>query len=197
VTAKGVPFEIAEGEGAFYGPKIEFHVKDALARPWQLGTIQVDFNFPERFDLTYVGADNAYHRPVMLHRAILGSVERFMGVLIEHVGGAFPTWLAPEQVAILTVSETANAYAEEAIGILRRAGVRVVSDLSGDKLGAKIRSARNMRYPYLAVVGAKEEEGRGLSVRSRDLGAELGFVTLDQMIERIRAEGIPPSRRTE
>jgi len=197
VVAKGVPVEIAEGEGAFYGPKIEFHVKDALARPWQLGTIQVDFNFPERFDLSYIGADNTSHRPVMLHRAVLGSVERFMGVLIEHVGGAFPTWLAPEQVAILTVSEKANDYATDAINVLRRAGVRVVSDLSDDKLGAKIRKARNMRYPYLAVVGAKEEEGRGLSVRSRDLGEELGFLRLDQMIERIRVEGMPPSRRTE
>ncbi len=196
VIAKGLPVEIAEGEGAFYGPKIEFHVKDALQRPWQLGTIQVDFNFPERFDLNYIGADNSTHRPVMLHRAVLGSVERFMGVLIEHVGGAFPTWLAPEQIAILTVSEKVDAYAKEAIAILRKAGIRVVSDLSSDKLGAKIRNARNMRYPYLAVVGAKEEEQRGLSVRSRDLGEELGFLTLDQMIERIRTEGIPPSRRS-
>ena len=196
VAAKKVPVEIAEGEGAFYGPKIEFHVRDALGRPWQLGTIQVDFNLPDRFDLNYVGSDNTTHRPVMLHRAILGSVERFMGVLIEHVGGAFPTWLAPEQIAILTVSDKVDDYANEVIALLRRAGIRVVSDLSDDKLGAKIRKARNMRYPYLAVVGAKEAEQRGLSVRSRDLGEELGFIPLNDMIERIRAEGIPPSRRS-
>ncbi len=196
VERKGLRFEIAEGEGAFYGPKIELHLKDALGRPWQLGTIQVDFNMPESFDLGYIAEDNSMHRPVMLHRAALGSVERFFGVLVEHVGGAFPTWLSPEQVAVLTVSEKVNDYANEVVALLRRNGVRVISDLSADKLGAKIRNARNLRVPYLAVVGQKEEEQRGVSVRSRDEGKELGFLTLEEMIARIGNESIPPSLRS-
>jgi threonyl-tRNA synthetase len=132
----------------------------------------------------------------MLHRAILGSVERFFAVLIEHVGGAFPVWLAPEQVAILTVSEKVNDYANEVLGILRSAGIRAIADTSADKLGAKIRNARLMRVPYLAVVGQREAEQRGAALRSRDEDRDLGFVSLDAIIERIRAEGIPPSRRS-
>jgi threonyl-tRNA synthetase len=195
VQQRGLPYATAPGEGAFYGPKIEFHLKDALGRPWQLGTIQVDFNFPERFDLSYIGEDNASHRPVMLHRAILGSLERFFAVLVEHVAGAFPTWLSPEQVAILTVSEKVNDYANEVHGILRSAGIRAILDTSSDKLGAKIRNARTMRLPYLAVVGQREAEQRGVSLRSRDEDKDLGFVSLDGVIERIRGEGMPPSRR--
>ncbi len=195
VESKGLPFKIAEGEGVFYGPKIEFHLNDALDRPWQLGTIQVDFNLPERFDLTYVGEDNQQHRPVMLHRAIFGSVERFLGVLIEHVGGAFPLWLAPEQVAIVTVSEKVNDYARDVLRKLQNAGIRVVSDFSGDKLGAKIRNARNMRHPIIAVVGQKEAEQKGVAVRSRDQNKDLGFMSLDALIDMIRREGIPFSMR--
>ena len=196
VEHRKLPYDIAEGEGAFYGPKIEFHLKDALGRPWQLGTIQADFNLPERFDLSYIGEDNHAHRPVMLHRAILGSVERFFAVLIEHVAGAFPTWLSPEQVTILTVSERVNDYAVEAQDILRAAGIRAVADTSADKLGAKIRNARNMRLPYLAVVGPKEAEGRGVSVRSRDEGKDRGYMSLDDLLARIVAEAVPPSRRS-
>jgi threonyl-tRNA synthetase len=196
VEHRKLAYEVAEGEGAFYGPKIEFHLKDALGRPWQLGTIQADFNLPERFDLAYIGEDNSAHRPVMLHRAVLGSVERFFAVLVEHVAGAFPTWLSPEQVAILTVSEKFNDYALELEGILRRAGIRVVTDTSADKLGAKIRNARNMRLPYLAVVGQREAEQRGAALRSRDEDRDLGFLDIDALIEKIRAEGIPPSRRS-
>jgi threonyl-tRNA synthetase len=195
VKQRGVPYQLAPGEGAFYGPKIEFHLKDALGRPWQLGTIQVDFNFPERFDLSYIGEDNASHRPVMLHRAILGSLERFFAVLVEHVAGAFPTWLSPEQVAVLTVSEKVNDYANEVLRVLRSAGIRAIADTSSDKLGAKIRNARTMRLPYLAVVGQREAEQRGVSLRSRDEDKDLGFVSLDGVIERIRGEGVPPSRR--
>jgi threonyl-tRNA synthetase len=195
VEQRALPYEIAPGEGAFYGPKIEFHLKDALGRPWQLGTIQVDFNAPERFDLSYIGEDNHAHRPVMLHRAVLGSLERFFAVLVEHVGGAFPVWLSPEQVSVLTVSEKVNDYASELLGILRKAGIRAVADLSDDKLGAKIRNARNMRLPYLAVVGQREAEQRGASVRSRDEDRDLGFLSIDAVIERIRAEAVPPSRR--
>jgi threonyl-tRNA synthetase len=193
--ARGVPYEIAEGEGAFYGPKIEFHLKDALGRPWQLGTIQVDFNLPERFELTYIDKDNAQHQPVMLHRAILGSLERFFAVLVEHVAGAFPTWLAPEQVAVLTVSEKVDDYANELVAMLRSAGIRVISDTSSDKLGAKIRNARTMRLPYLAVVGQREAEQRGAALRSRDEDRDLGFMSAEAVIEKLRAEAIPPSRR--
>ncbi|WP_169791516.1 threonine--tRNA ligase [Sandaracinus amylolyticus] len=195
VQAKKLDYSIAEGEGAFYGPKIEFHLKDAIGRSWQLGTMQVDFNLPERFDLTYVGEDNTQHRPVMLHRAILGSIERFMGVLIEHVSGAFPTWLAPEQIALLTVSEKFEPYAREVQQLLTREGFRVKIDLSSDKLGAKIRNARLMRIPFLGVIGEKEVEGRGLAIRSRDEDKDLGFVALDQVIARLRHESRPPSLR--
>ncbi len=197
VKQKGLPYEIAEGEGAFYGPKIEFHLKDAIGRPWQLGTIQVDFNLPERFDLSYVGEDNEAHRPVMLHRAVLGSVERFYGVLIEHVGGAFPTWLAPEQVSLLTVSEKFDDYAREAKSELAEAGIRVVIDLSSDKLGAKIRRGRLMRIPYLGVIGEKEVEARGLAIRSRDENKDLGLMPLSDVIARVKAEALPPSQREE
>jgi threonyl-tRNA synthetase len=196
VEAKQLPYEIAPGEGAFYGPKIEFHLKDALGRPWQLGTIQVDFNLPQRFDLTYIGEDNAEHRPVMLHRAILGSIERFFAVLVEHTGGAFPVWLAPEQVAVLTVSEKVNDYATEVVQAFKAAGIRVIADTSADKLGAKIRNARNLRVPYLAVVGLKEAEQRAVSVRSRDENKELGVLKLEDLIEKVRSEALPPSLRS-
>jgi len=195
VEAKGLPYEIAEGEGAFYGPKVEFHLKDAIGRSWQLGTIQADFNLPERFDLTYTGADNEPHRPVMLHRAALGSLERFMAVLIEHCAGKFPTWLAPEQVTLLTVSERFNDYAEEVMGIMRAQGIRCIANLSDDKLGAKIRSARLMRIPYLAVIGEREVEGRQLALRSRDENKDLGAIPLDEVVARIRQEGLAPSLR--
>jgi threonyl-tRNA synthetase len=194
---KEIAFEIADGEGAFYGPKIEFHLKDAIGRSWQLGTIQADFNLPERFDLHYIGADNERHRPVMLHRAILGSVERFFGVLVEHVGGAFPVWLAPEQLRLLTVSERFNDYAEEVAAELRKKGYRVDVDGSADKLGAKIRNARNLRIPFLGVVGEREVESRGLSVRSRDENADLGFKPLAEVEAMLASLAVPTSRRGE
>jgi threonyl-tRNA synthetase len=195
VAARNLRHDVAPGEGAFYGPKIEFHLQDALGRSWQLGTIQADFNMPERFDLQYIGPDNAFHRPVMLHRAILGSVERFYGVLVEHVGGAFPTWLAPEQVAVLPVSDKVEAYARELVRELGAADVRAIADLSSDKLGAKIRNARTLRIPYLAVVGAREAESHTASVRSRDEDRDLGALPVADLIARVRAESLPPSRR--
>ncbi|MEM9191034.1 MAG: threonine--tRNA ligase [Myxococcota bacterium] len=195
LESKGLAYEVAEGEGAFYGPKIEFHLTDALGRPWQLGTMQADFNLPERFDLQYVGEDNSTHRPVMLHRAILGSVERFFGILVEHVGGAFPTWLAPEQLRLVTVSEKFNDYAVEVRDLLRRKGFRVGADLGSDKLGAKIRAGRLMRVPFLGVIGEKEVTARGLGIRSRDENADLGLLTLDAVVERLTLEALPPSRR--
>jgi threonyl-tRNA synthetase len=195
MDACGSKYEIAEGEGAFYGPKIEYHLKDAIGRPWQLGTMQFDFNMPKRFELAYIGEDNTEHRPVMLHRAMLGSVERFFGILIEHVGGSFPTWLAPEQIRLLTVTEKVDEFANEALAVLQAAGIRATADLGSDKLGAKIRNARLQRIPYLGVVGQKEAEARGLAIRSRDENKDLGLLPLDGIVERIRAEGLPPSAR--
>jgi threonyl-tRNA synthetase len=191
LVQKGLAFDIAPGEGAFYGAKLEFHVRDALKRSWQLGTIQVDYTLPDRFELEFTGEDGKGHRPVMLHRAVLGSLERFLGVYIEHVGGAFPVWLAPEQACLLTVSEKQNAYAEEAASYLRGKGLRVVTDFGADKLGAKIRSARLMRYPYIAVIGDKETMARSVSVRSHKEG-ELGAMPLAAFAERLLTEATPP-----
>jgi threonyl-tRNA synthetase len=188
---RGLAFEVSPGEGAFYGPKIEFHVQDALKRSWQLGTIQHDSNLPNRFELSYVGEDGKEHRPVMLHRAIFGSLERFFGVYLEHCGGNFPTWLAPKQVIVLTVSEKSDTYAGQVIERLRAKGLRVEGDLSSDKLGAKIRSARLWRAPYLLVVGPKEAEADSVGVRSRDAG-ELGAMKVDELAARVAAEANPP-----
>ena len=183
----GVPYSEERGEAAFYGPKIDFVVRDVIGREWQLGTVQVDFQLPERFDLHYTGADNKPHRPVMIHRAPFGSMERFVGVLIEHFAGAFPVWLAPEQARILPVSEKVADYAQEVAAALRGAGVRVAVDTSQDKLGAKIRLAQVEKVPYMIVVGAKEAESRQISVRSRKAGDE-GLHAIDSFVERIKKE---------
>ncbi len=188
-----LPFERLPGEGAFYGPKVEFHVHDALKRSWQLGTIQYDPNLPERFGLTYVGSDGKDHRPVMLHRAVFGSLERFFSVYLEHCGGNFPTWIAPRQVAVLTVSEKVDAYASRVERELAAAGLRVDLDRSADKIGAKVRSARLSRVPFACVVGAQEAEAGTLSVRSRDRG-ELGVMPIAELIAIVKAEASPPSR---
>jgi threonyl-tRNA synthetase len=191
LEARNLPYVIAEGEGAFYGPKLEFHVTDAIGRPWQLGTIQVDYNLPERFELEYIGADNTAHRPVMLHRAILGSIERFLGVYIEHVAGAFPVWLAPEQIALLTVADRHNDYAHQVRAAFEAKGLRVLVDDSNEKLGAKIRNARNLRVPYLGVIGDKEVQSRTIALRSRSEG-ELGSIALEAVIERLLRESAYP-----
>jgi threonyl-tRNA synthetase len=190
LTKAGHKFEYAPGEGAFYGPKLEFHVRDALKRSWQLGTIQVDYSMPERFGLEYVGTDGQGHRPVMLHRAIFGSLERFMGVYIEHCAGGFPVWLAPEQVILLTVSEKQAEYARQVQSYLSQKGIRAICDLGADKLGAKIRNARLMRYPYLAVLGDKEAETRSVTPRSREHG-ELGAMSLEDFATRLLGESKP------
>ena len=189
-----LPFEIAPEEGAFYGPKLEFHIHDALGRSWQLGTVQVDYALPseERFNLTYTGADGNPHQAVMIHRAILGSLERFMALYIEHTAGKFPVWVAPEQVTIVTVSERQNGYAEEAMALLRARGLRVNANLSDDKLGAKIRNARLMRVPYIAVVGDKEVENRSVSPRSRDLNKNLDAMSLEAFADKLVEEASLP-----
>ncbi|MBQ6327562.1 MAG: threonine--tRNA ligase [Kiritimatiellae bacterium] len=184
---EGMSYEVDEGGGAFYGPKIDMKIKDALGRPWQLGTVQFDFNLPERFDLTYVGADGKDHQPYMVHRALLGSIERFFGILIEHYAGAFPLWLAPEQVRVLPVSDKALSYAEKVRGALRAAGFRVDVDISAEKLGAKIREATLQKVPYQVVVGPRDEANGTVSVRSR-AGGDLGAMSLDALIQRLREE---------
>jgi threonyl-tRNA synthetase len=186
----GLPFTISPGEGAFYGPKLEFHVQDALKRSWQLGTMQYDPNLPERFELDYTGADGKNHRPVMLHRAIFGTFERFLSVYLEHIGGNFPTWLAPTQAMILTVSDKSEAYGRSVMEEMKQKGLRVDADFSGDKLGAKIKNARGMRYPYMVIVGPKDAEAGNVSVRARD--TDLGAMPRAQFIEKVLAENAPP-----
>ncbi|MFP6684311.1 MAG: threonine--tRNA ligase [Polyangiaceae bacterium] len=187
-----LPYEILPEEGAFYGPKLEFHIEDALKRSWQLGTIQVDYALPDRFDLNYIGSDGAGHRPVMLHRAILGSIERFMSVLIEHTGGAFPVWLAPEQATVVTVSEKHADYAQSVVDELSSQGLRVKANLAADKLGAKIRIARLARVPYILVVGDKEVENGSVSPRSRDLNKNIEAMTVGAFADKLVAEAKPP-----
>lgn len=187
LSSLGIPFEISPGEGAFYGPKVEIHFVDAIGRNWQLGTIQVDFNMPEGFGLEYIGEDNAPHRPVMLHRAILGSLERFIGIYIEHCAGHFPTWLAPVQVAILNVTERQNAYCEELLKDLRSRGVRAQWDSRNEKLGFKIREAQLMKTPYMLIIGDAEVEKRTVSVRLRG-GQTVNGLSFDEFSNLIVKE---------
>jgi threonyl-tRNA synthetase len=183
-------YELNPGDGAFYGPKIDFHVTDALGRSWQCGTCQLDFQMPERFDLSYVGADDAAHRPVMIHRALLGSMERFAGILIEHYAGRFPVWLAPVQAIVLPVSDRHNEYAGRVLAELREAGVRVEVDDRSESVGKKIRDAELGRYPYMLVVGDREEEAGALAVRSHEEG-ELGAMPVAAFAERVRSVYTP------
>jgi len=176
-----------EGEAASYGPKLDFMVKDALGREWQLGTIQVDYNLPQRFDLWYTGSDDQKHRPVMIHRAPFGSLERFIGVLIEHCGGNFPTWLAPVQVQVLPVSQTFNAYAEKVVAHLQSAGFRAEADLRHEKVGYKIRAAEMQKTPYMLIVGQQEMDGNSVSVRRHGEGDQ-GSETLEAFLALLGAE---------
>lgn len=184
---KEISYKICAGEGAFYGPKIDILLKDALNRRWQCSTIQCDFTLPERFDLNYIGADGEKHRPVMLHRTLLGSMERFLGVLIEHYAGAFPTWLAPVQAIILTVTDRQNTYGEQLYQRLLTAGVRVEKDLRNEKLGYKIREAQLQKIPYMLVVGDREVEASGVSPRRRD-GKDLKLMEADDFIRLVMEE---------
>jgi len=187
VNAEGVQCDVDEGGGAFYGPKIDLKIKDALGREWQTTTIQFDFNLPERFDISYIGSDGQKHQPYMVHRALLGSLERFFGILIEHYAGAFPTWLAPEQVRILPISEKFEEYASKIAAQLREKQIRTGIDLEADPIGGKIRRARGQRIPYLLVVGEKELENGSVAVRSRANGEE-GAVPFQEFLERIQKE---------
>jgi threonyl-tRNA synthetase len=183
----GVPFTLEPGEAAFYGPKIDFVVNDVIGREWQLGTVQVDYQLPRRFDLSYTGADNKPHRPVMIHRAPFGSMERFVGVLIEHFAGAFPTWLAPVQAAVLPITDKQNTYAHEVTAKLKAAGVRVHMDDRGEKVNFKIREAQLRKIPYMLVVGGREAENGQVAVRHRKRG-DLGPIAVDDFLQTITTE---------
>jgi threonyl-tRNA synthetase len=180
----GLPYEINEGDGAFYGPKIDVKLNDALGRKWQCGTIQCDFTLPERFNLVYIGKDGQKHRPAMLHRTILGAIERFIGILIEHYAGAFPVWLAPVQATILTVTDRNTPFAESLFEELKKAGIRVKADLRNEKLGLKVREAQLQKIPYMLIIGDKESEKGGLTPRQRN-GENLPFMTADEFIGTI------------
>lgn len=183
----GLDYVVNEGDGAFYGPKIDFHLEDSIGRTWQCGTIQLDFQLPLRFNCEYIGADGEKHRPIMIHRVAFGSIERFIGILIEHFAGAFPTWLAPVQVKVLPISEKYQEYGQKVLEELKAAGIRAEIDLKAEKIGYKIREARLQKIPYMLVVGAKEEEEGKVSVRSRFLGDE-GSKDLARFIENIKEE---------
>jgi threonyl-tRNA synthetase len=187
-----IAYERIEGEGAFYGPKIDIKIEDAIGRVWQLGTIQLDFNLPERFELEYTGDDNQKHRPVMIHRALFGSIERFFGVLIEHYAGAFPLWLAPVQVAVLPITDRINEYADTIAAELRSAGFRVESNLKSDKIGAKIREAQLQKVPYMLVLGDKELEEGKVAVRERKEG-DIGAMSLEEFKELITRKKVSRS----
>jgi threonyl-tRNA synthetase len=182
LNEQNLPYERMEDEAAFYGPKIDIKVKDSIGRLWQLTTVQFDFNLPERFQLEYIGEDNRPHRPVMVHRALFGSVERFFGVLIEHYAGAFPMWLAPVQVTVLPITDRVNEYAEKVAGDLRAAGLRVEANLRSDKIGAKIRDAQMQKIPFMLVVGDREMEEDKVAVRERSKG-DIGAMALGEFKE--------------
>ena len=187
VKEMGKDYVINEGDGAFYGPKLDFHLADSLGRTWQCGTIQLDMQLPERFELEYTGADNEKHRPVMIHRVVLGSVERFIGVITEHFAGAFPLWLSPVQVSVIPVSNAFNDYAQEVRDRLDAAGIRVEVDLRNEKMGYKIREAQLQKTPYMLIVGEREQNEKAASVRNRK-GVDLGAMPVDAVIAKLRRE---------
>ena len=187
ILEMGKSFTINEGDGAFYGPKLDFHLKDCLGRTWQCGTIQLDSQLPERFELEYTGADGEKHRPVMIHRVVFGSIERFIGIITEQFAGAFPTWLAPVQVKLLSITDRASARVQELAAQLDALGYRVETDLRNEKIGYKIREAQLQKIPYMLVLGDKEVESGTMAVRSRKEG-DLGVMTVDAFVEKLRAE---------
>ena len=183
----GLDYKINEGDGAFYGPKIDFHIEDSLGRSWQCGTIQLDFQLPQRFELEYIGSDGEKHRPIVIHRVIFGSIERFIGILIEHFAGKFPVWLAPVQVKVLPISDNFIEYGSKVLATLREAGIRCEIDNRSEKIGYKIREARNERVPYMIIVGEKEKNHGNISLRSREGGDE-GSTSLEEFIARVQKE---------
>ena len=189
----GLPYVVNEGDGAFYGPKLDFHLQDSIGRTWQCGTIQLDFQLPQRFEAEYIGADGEKHRPIMIHRVVFGSIERFIGILIEHYAGKFPTWLAPVQAKVLPVSDKFAEYAKKVSAELKAKGVRVEMDDRDEKLGYKIRQAQLQKVPYMLIVGEKEQNEGTVSVRKRDVAdqndsPELGAMSVEEFAEIIEKE---------
>ncbi len=182
-----LPYAVNEGDGAFYGPKIDFHLEDSIGRTWQCGTIQLDFQLPQRFEAEYIGEDGRKHRPVMIHRVVFGSIERFLGILIEHFAGKFPLWLSPVQVKILPVSDKSLDYAKEIEGILQSEGLRCEVDERTEKIGYKIRAAQLEKIPYMLILGEKEAQAGSVSVRERESG-DLGSMTVEELLEILRGK---------
>jgi threonyl-tRNA synthetase len=187
LVKKGVDYRVNPGDGAFYGPKIDFHLVDCLGRSWQCATLQLDFQMPEKFELEYVGPDGERHRPVMLHRTVLGSLERFIGILTEHDAGAFPLWLAPVQVTVLPLTERHAEYARGVYDTLLAAGFRAELDARSEKIGYKIRAAQTQKIPYMLILGDKEAEGNTLAVRSRSQG-DIGGMDTAEFIAKLKEE---------
>ncbi|MBQ1236089.1 MAG: threonine--tRNA ligase, partial [Oscillospiraceae bacterium] len=187
VTEMGKDYIINEGDGAFYGPKLDFHLADSLGRTWQCGTIQLDMQLPERFELEYVGEDGAKHRPVMIHRVVLGSIERFIGVITEHFAGAFPVWLAPVQVKVMPITDRTADYAKAVADKLNELGFRAETDLRNEKIGYKIREAQMNKLPYMLVIGDREAEAGAVAVRTRT-GEDLGAMPVDEFIAKLSEE---------
>ena len=187
IERAGLTYDVEEGGGAFYGPKIDFHLTDALGRKWQCSTIQFDFNLPERFDMSYVGEDGESHRPFMVHRALFGSIERFIGILIEHYGGAFPLWLAPIQASIIPIADRHLEHAEVVADKLKQAGIRLTVDTAKERMGNKIRRAQLQKIPYMLIIGDREVEADAASVRTRS-GDDIGEITIDELVEKLTTE---------
>jgi threonyl-tRNA synthetase len=194
LKGRGVAYQIDPGEGVFYGPKIDIKIKDALGRSWQCSTIQVDFNNPERFELGYIGEDGKVHQPIMIHRALMGSIERFFGILIEHFGGAFPTWLAPVQAKVMSITDNQRPYVAEVVTQLKAAGFRAEADLRNEKIGLKIREAEKAKVPFMLVVGDREVQSGTLAIRGRS-GANLGSMTIAGTLDLLRADLKPAGQQ--
>lgn len=184
-----LPYVINEGDGAFYGPKIDFHLEDSIGRTWQCGTIQLDFQLPQRFEAEYIGEDGNKHRPIMIHRVVFGSIERFIGILIEHFAGKFPLWLSPVQIKILPISDKYIDYAKEIEMTLQKEGLRCEMDGRAEKIGYKIRTAQLEKIPYMLIIGEKEVRTNSVSVRKRDVG-DLGSMQIEQLLKALHEEGI-------
>jgi threonyl-tRNA synthetase len=188
LESTGRPYEMKEGDGAFYGPKIDFDVMDSIGRAWQLGTIQLDYNAPERFDLTYTGEDNAPHRPVVIHRAVSGSFERFIAILIEHFGGAFPVWLAPEQVRVIPIAIDYNEHAQALVDRMKALGIRATLDARNETLNYRVREGEVEKIPYMCVIGRREAEESTVALRARGAGKKQEVLSQDALVERLQHE---------
>jgi threonyl-tRNA synthetase len=188
LDSTGRPYEMKEGDGAFYGPKIDFDVMDSIGRAWQLGTIQLDYNAPERFDLTYTGEDNAPHRPVVIHRAVSGSFERFIAILIEHFAGVFPVWLSPEQVRVIPIASDYNAHADALVARMKAAGIRATLDARNETLNYRVREGEVNKVPYMCVIGRREAEEDTVALRSRGAGKKQDIMSSDAFVARVLRE---------